>query len=59
MVKWYAECYPVTRFDVNMTFIDYAESKMSPLTGHDSEGESDDDQEQPINVVKPWRLELY
>ena len=27
--------------------------KMSPLTDHDSKGESDDDKAQPINVAKP------
>ena len=61
MAKWYAQCYSITGSDVNMTPIEcmeYAESKMStvmsPLTDHDSEGESDDDGEQPIYTVKPW-----
>ena len=61
MAKWYAKCYPITDFNVNMTpmeCMDYAESNMStvmlPLTDHDSEGESDDTGEHPIYTVKPW-----
>ena len=67
MAKWYAACYPswsvptITGFDVNMTpmeCMDYAESNMkteiSPLT-IDGEGDSDDECDQPIYTVKPWK----
>ena len=62
MAKWYATCYPITGFDVNMTpmeCMDYAESntktEISPLTTN-GEGESDDDGhgDHPIYTVKPW-----
>ena len=61
MAKWYAECYPITGFDVNMTpmeCMDYTESHINteipPLTT-DGEGESDDDEINPIYIVKPWK----
>ena len=60
MAKWYAKCYPITSFDVNMTpmeCMDYAESNMKtvtpPLTAN-CESESDDDGDNLIYTVKPW-----